>query len=71
MEESYDITLDDAQFIQWTCSTKAAADILEEGTLTDCTKAKVLYRKKDGTDAKKCFASQIGSLAVMMLAAIF
>jgi len=71
MEEEYDVTIDDAQNIQWTCSTKAAAAILEEGTLKDCTKAKVLYLKKENSDAKKCLAAQIGSAAVMILAAIF
>ena len=71
IEEANDVTIDDAQNIQWTCSTKAAADIESEGTLKDCTKAKVLYLKKESSDAKKCLAAQIGSAAVMLLAAVF
>lgn len=71
MEEEYDVTIDDAQNIQWTCSTKAAADLGSDGTLSDCTKAKVLYLKKENSDAKKCLAAQIGSAAVMILASVF
>ena len=70
-EELADTNIEDYQRVQWTCDTKAAADEGSEGKLSGCSKAKVLYVKKDGSDAKKCFASQIGSLAVMILAAVF
>ena len=73
MQDEMDVTIYDAQNVEWECKADKAYDTVGDETakVNDCGKVKVFYLKKESKDAKKCFSSKIAAMVGLGLFALY